>query len=75
MEEHRLERSTDPHPHPADGWQAPGTPGSVWGPALARAFAAAARLRHLSLVLGRGADAAARGEACAPDARAAFRSS
>ncbi len=29
-------------------WRSPGVPAQVWGPALARAFHAAARLRHLS---------------------------
>ena len=32
----------------AKPWLAPGTPAEVWGPALAHAFHAAARLRHLS---------------------------
>ena len=31
-----------------DTWRAPGSPASVWGPPLGRAFHAAARLRHLA---------------------------
>ena len=32
----------------AAAWRAPGTPADIWGPAMAEAFHAAARLRHLS---------------------------
>jgi hypothetical protein len=37
-----------PDPSCARPWLAPATPAEVWGPALARAFHAAARLPHLS---------------------------
>lgn len=38
----------DPIPGRVTAWRSPGAPAEVWGPALAGAFNAAARLRHLS---------------------------